>query len=111
MAVTKKDLVEAASSRLAIVCDTGKEPSKELLNVVVSAVLNEICHALVRNERVTLPNVFSLVPKIRKARSGKDPSGNTYEVPETIGVTFRPGASLKQCLRTETHVGTQHRFC
>ena len=60
------------------------------LSRLIDIILSEIQSALKRGERVELRDVFTIEPKIQKARIARNPKSNeTLNIPEKKTIQFR----------------------
>ena len=63
---------------------------KKDLTKLVEVIISQIQEALIRNERVELRDIFTLEPKIQKARISRNPRTNEKViVPEKKTVQFK----------------------
>lgn len=91
--VTKKDIIDRLQVRLA---NRGTPPSKQTLNDVVDAWVDELMNALVQGSRIEFRGFGVFSPKARKARRGRNPkTGAPVEVPARTTVVFQPGKDFK----------------
>jgi nucleoid DNA-binding protein len=64
----------------------------------LDAALDGIVDALKGGDKVTLVNFGTFSAKNRAARTGKDPRGNTIQVPARTVAHFKPGKQLSDAL-------------
>ena len=83
MALVKSKLLENLS-------DNYPNFLKKDLTKLVEIIISQIQEALIRNERVELRDIFTLEPKIQKARISRNPRTNEKViVPEKKTVQFK----------------------
>ena len=69
MSINKSDLINKLSNNYPNFL-------KKDLNKLIEIFINEIKHALKRRERIELRDVFSIEPRLQKARYGRNPKTN-----------------------------------
>ena len=73
--------------------------SKSAAAEAINVILDKITDALVREERVTLPGLGTLVPGTRAARQGINPqTGASIQIAASRSVSFRPASALKDAV-------------
>ncbi len=90
--MTKKELAQIIVDELHI-------PRQTALKAV-QRVFDGIIDALVTEGRIELRNFGIFEVKHRKARKARNPrSGEAVDVPEQVGVKFKPGKEMKAQVR------------
>ncbi len=69
MSINKSDLINKLSNNYPNFL-------KKDLSKLIEIFINEIKHALKRRERIELRDVFSIEPRLQKARYGRNPKTN-----------------------------------
>ena len=87
----KPELISAIADQ----ADLSKDKAGEALN----AILEQITHALERQETINLIGFGSFTQRARGARRGKNPqTGEEIEIPASNTVAFKPGKALKEAV-------------
>ena len=87
----KPELISAIADQ----ADLSKDKAGEALN----AILDQITHALERQESINLIGFGSFTQRARGARKGKNPqTGEEMEIPASNTVAFKPGKTLKDAV-------------
>ena len=87
----KPELVAAIADRTNLI----KDQAGQLLNTL----LEEITHALAKDDSVTLIGFGSFVRRHRGARTGKNPqTGEPLTIKASNTVAFKPGKQLKEAV-------------
>ena len=83
MALVKSKIIENLS-------DNYPNFLKKDLSKLVEIIISQIEEALIRNERIELRDIFTLEPKIQKARISRNPKTNEkIKIPEKKTVQFK----------------------
>lgn len=73
--------------------------SNEKAQQVLAAILDEITHALSRDEPVGLVGFGTFEKRYRGPRKGKNPqTGEVIDIPASHSVGFKPGKMLKDAV-------------
>jgi DNA-binding protein HU-beta len=65
----------------------------------LEAFVSVITEAMKRREQVSLTDLFTMTPKIRPARTGRNPkTGDILQIPKTWVVVIKAGKGLKDAV-------------
>ena len=89
--MTKKNFTKMLSEKLGI--------SQQDTVKYISAFLETVEHAILKEDGITFVGFGSFKKKIRSAREGKNPqTGKNISIPEKATVRFKVGSSLEEKL-------------
>ena len=92
--LSKSQVIEMVAKSLGM--------TKAQVEKVYEALLEQITHALVGGDSVSLPDFGIFAVKERKAREGRNPqTGATIKIPATKAVGFRVAKKLKESVAGE----------
>jgi DNA-binding protein HU-beta len=89
--MTKKDFAKKLSEKLRI--------SQQDSVKFISAFLETLEHAIIKEDGITFVGFGSFKKKIRSAREGRNPqTGKSIRIPERASVRFKVGSNLEEKL-------------
>lgn len=86
--MNRNDLIEAAAKSSGL--------SKKDTGAALTAIIDEITHAMKTGDKVQLVGFGTFEPRKRAARMGKNPkTGEPVQIPATTVPAFKAGKALK----------------
>lgn len=90
--MTKTELIESVASKVDLPRATAER--------AVSTMFEDVVEALKRGDKVNISGFGTFSVSDRKARTGRNPkTGETIQIAASRAAKFKPGKTLKDCLK------------